>query len=300
MEFWNFRSNMFSISEGWTQWISRSDRRFENDELPGVVTSRRRGHWLLVAGVCVFLLVGVVPSRSATARSDDDMTAGDFLTTENSSDLDRDCRAIESYCCSVWVNWRGETGSVEGELCPDEAQSAHAFLRKLLTQFPLRRDCYFASRHFSIASDQGIAFRSPHRGRGAVFVLRLYPGNHMELEYNPTNESEETSIGATFDLTSEIEPRYYSVLAECLANTEPHLAGEYRRKATVIWLSAFAPYLLLLAVLAAIAIVPVVLFWGSRNPKTKSSDLSDPSEPKQSSSCGSQDAGRATDEPPDR
>ena len=291
---------MFSISEDWTQWISGSGRRLENDELPGVVTSRRHGHWLLVAGVCVSFLVGVVPSRSATARSDDDMTAGtagDFLTTENSSDLDRDCRAIESYCCSVWVNWRGETGSVEGKLRPDEAQSAHAFLRKLLAQFPLRRDCYFGSHHFNMASDQGIAFRSPHRGRGSVFVLRLYPGNHMELEYNPTNESEETSIGATFDLTSEIEPRYYSVLAECLANTEPHLAGEYRRKATVIWLSAFAPYLLLLAILAAIAIVPVVLFWGSRSPKTKSSDLS---EPKRSRLCGFQDAGRATDEPPDR
>lgn len=243
------------------QWIS-GGAHFEEARLREVVTtSRRHSYWLLLAGVCVLFPVDVLPSRAATPRSGDEVSADDFLTTENSSDLDRDYKGIDSFRCSVWVNWRGGTGSVEGELHPEEAESAHELLKTLLAQFPLRQDCYFGSHHFNMASDQGIAFRSPHRGRGSVFVLRLYPGNYMELEYYPTNEAKDTSIGATFDLNSEIESRYYSVLADCLKKDHPSIAAEFWWKSTRTWISVVLGYVLALILSGGTVLLAVVLTW---------------------------------------
>ena len=91
----------------------------------------------------------------------------------------------------------------------------------------------------------------------------------VEVVYHPANESENESIGSVFQLGKEGEAEYYSFLADWLAEEEPDLAEEFRKKAAAIRGPRILGYGLLIAVLAVVVLVAIVSLWRSlRKPKS--------------------------------
>ena len=245
--------------------------------------------------VCVSVAVcAYSPTSTADGSSTEDARRAEIVTTETSPQFAKDYAEIDEFYCSIWNLGKG---GMDVDLEPQKAERAHEYLKRLLAAHPVRRNYSPPSDSVHLLDDYSISFGRKAGDEDTVFILRFYDGSHMEIGYFPADEPDNYSIGRTVVPRGLAEAENYAVLADCLADAEPHLAGECRRKANAIWGSALGPYVLLLVILVAIIIVPVVLFLGSRNPKTKSTDAC---EVERNLSCGSQDAGCATNEPPDK
>ena len=207
--------------------------------------------------ICFTTLPVAGIAEISRAPSAEEATATEFVTRDNSPQFVKDCETIDGLPCNVWAG-ECRTGVW---LNPEEAKLAHAFLRRLLAEHPVRRVCRFHSRHCNMAEEDGITFWDPAVDKGPGFTIERFFGEYAELYYAPPDASEDSSMGTTFTLSRNETEEYYWVLADCLAEAEPELAEEFRQKATMIRGPGYAGYVVPLAALAIFVLVAIVSFW---------------------------------------
>lgn len=224
---------------------------------------------------CLFVFFGAC-SRSASSEGRVEAVEGDIVTTENSPQFAQDCADIGKMYCSVF-GVLVSRGDFNADLRPQDAESAQAFLRRVLAEHALRRDCRLASSEYGIAEDQVLYFCREPKGVESIFCIRCLCDNFLEIRYCPANAPEDTSIGITFRMDSSEKAEYYSVLADVLAQTDPEHAKEFRQQAVAARLPSLVGYGLLIAVPGVVVLVAIVSLWRSlRKPKPTAATEVDP------------------------
>ena len=219
-------------------------------------------------GPLIFLLwLPAICNVSARGEPRANLEEASIVTAENSPQFAKDCGDIDNLRCLVLGL---SPGGINANIAPQDAGPAHSLLKRLLAEHSLRRDFDLPSSEHLIVDEHVLHFvRGPKSG-DAIFSSRFFLEGLVELVYHPADKPKDEPIAAVFQLDKRSEAEYYSVLADCLAESNPEESRKFWWKAAAIrFPSRFGCGILVLTVL-----VTVLSIWISRRKRSTASGKS--------------------------